>query len=213
MVASAFEVLDASNAKQAFDGRVGVFVDYVADRVGDLLIFGSIASTGVAIDDPWITWLAAGTLVASFLASYMRAEAGALRLSPVKSHVGRAERIVIVLGGLFAAVFAPVNGLRVAMGLTLVLAVVTMTERFYRAVANRHVLPPPFAWAPDEFIPRLVADLGGAASLGQEEVMLMGRDPDERVSGWVAIGSVRLAGGLPQVELFGEDSANRPGVY
>jgi CDP-diacylglycerol--glycerol-3-phosphate 3-phosphatidyltransferase len=100
----------------AFDGAVarargltskfGAFFDSTTDRLSDALIFIPIAWLyGVSPDIPahdehWVAALALGTLVASFLVSYVKARAEGLGYECNVGIAERAERLILIISGL-----------------------------------------------------------------------------------------------------------------
>lgn len=105
-----------SGFSDAFDGAVakakgltskfGALLDSTTDRLSDGLIFGAIAwlygvSPDVSTHDrPWVAALALGTLVASFLVSYVKSRAESLGFECNVGLVERAERLVLINAGL-----------------------------------------------------------------------------------------------------------------
>ncbi|HVL98506.1 MAG TPA: CDP-alcohol phosphatidyltransferase family protein [Egibacteraceae bacterium] len=98
-------VLAVGAATDAFDGIVarergtagpfGAFYDSVADRVGDVLIFGTVA--WLVRDDPLLFGVAVFVLGGSQLTSYIRAKAESLGWNATVGVLERAERVIIIL--------------------------------------------------------------------------------------------------------------------
>ena len=105
-----------SGFADAFDGAVakakgmtskfGAFLDSSTDRLADGMIFGAVAWLyGVAPDvpgrdEPWVAAVALGTLVVSFLVSYVKARAEALGFHCNVGLVERGERLVLINAAL-----------------------------------------------------------------------------------------------------------------
>jgi phosphatidylglycerophosphate synthase len=205
-LAGVFELVDAASAKFAWDGRVGVFVDFVADRVSDFAIFGSIAFA-FRSSNHWIMYASAATLVVSFLGSYVRAQADALRLPPSPAHVGRAERMIAVMVGFWVELFWHPQALELALSFALIVSLISLVERFIFAVIHPSgsgaLVPPPFSWAPDEFLPRLCEQLGETVEQVERDVLLVCKLDSAIIDSWETVGVVRQdESGLPQVTYF-----------
>jgi CDP-diacylglycerol--glycerol-3-phosphate 3-phosphatidyltransferase len=135
-----------SGFADAFDGAVakakgvtskfGAFLDSTTDRLADGMIFGAVAWLyGVAPDvpgrdEPWVAAVALGTLVVSFLVSYVKSRAEALGFECNVGLVERAERLVLINAGLIFDVVPPV-----LVGL-FVLSVVTFFQRVFHVRAQ-----------------------------------------------------------------------------
>lgn len=112
-----------SGFADAFDGAVakakgltskfGALLDSTTDRLADGMIFGAIAWLyGVAPDigshdRQWVAALALGTLVVSFLVSYVKSRAEALGFECNVGLVERGERLVIINAGLILDLVPP----------------------------------------------------------------------------------------------------------
>lgn len=98
-----FDVLDGHLARE-LDMRTesGAFLDSFVDRVSEGFLFFGIAVYG---GGSLLSWLAFGTVMASFLVSYARARGEALGASYSGGWMQRPERVVTLLVAIF---FAPV---------------------------------------------------------------------------------------------------------
>jgi CDP-diacylglycerol--glycerol-3-phosphate 3-phosphatidyltransferase len=109
VIGSLLDVLDGALARQSGKGTpFGAFIDSTTDRIGEFVMLGAIALVFFRHEKEWALALAIAAIGGSFLVSYTRARAEALGL---KGNVGlssRAERVVIISGGL---AFAPWGGL------------------------------------------------------------------------------------------------------
>lgn len=137
-----------SGFADAFDGAVakakgatsafGALLDSTTDRLADGLIFGALAWLyGVAPDIAthdrlWVAAVALGTLVASFLVSYVKSRAEALGFECNVGLVERAERLILINAALTLDV---VPAMLVVL---LVLSVVTFLQRLLH-VRNQSV--------------------------------------------------------------------------
>jgi CDP-diacylglycerol--glycerol-3-phosphate 3-phosphatidyltransferase len=120
------DLLDGPVAKAS--GRAskrGAFLDSVADRVSDALIFGGVAWYLQASGRPRLAMLALAVLAASSVVSYERAKAESLGFAARGGAMERAERLIALGAGLFVRpLLVPV--LWVVLSLTLL----TAAQRF-----------------------------------------------------------------------------------
>ena len=130
-----------SGFADAFDGAVakakgmtskfGALLDSTTDRLADGMIFGAIAwlygvsPDVVARDEPWVAALALGTLVVSFMVSYVKSRAEALGFDCNVGLIERAERLVVINAGL---IFDLVPA---ALVVLFVLSVITFFQRLW----------------------------------------------------------------------------------
>lgn len=135
-----------SGFSDAFDGAVakarnlttkfGALLDSTTDRLSDGLIFGALAWLyGVAPDlrshdRPWVAALALGTLVVSFLVSYVKSRAEALGFECNVGLVERAERLVLINAGLILDVVPAI------LVILFALSVVTLLQRLLHVHAQ-----------------------------------------------------------------------------
>lgn len=131
-------VLAVATATDAFDGVVarergsasplGAFYDSVADRVGEALIFSTVA--WLVREDPLLFGLAAVTLGGSQLTSYIRAKAESLGWNATVGLLEHAERVIIIIVAIHFAL------LPLALWVLAVGVLVTVGQRV-RAVARQ----------------------------------------------------------------------------
>ena len=135
-----------SGFADAFDGAVakaknmtskfGALLDSTTDRLADGMIFGAIAwlygvSPDIATHDrPWVAALALGTLVTSFLVSYVKSRAEALGFECNVGLVERAERLVIINAGLILDLVPP------ALIVLLAASIFTFLQRLWHVRAQ-----------------------------------------------------------------------------
>lgn len=109
LVGSLLDILDGALARQSGKGTpFGAFIDSTTDRVGEGFMLGAIALVFARDGKEWALALAIAAVAGSFLVSYTRARAEALGLKGDVGLGSRAERVVVITGGL---VFAPWGGL------------------------------------------------------------------------------------------------------
>jgi CDP-diacylglycerol---glycerol-3-phosphate 3-phosphatidyltransferase len=129
VIGSLLDVLDGALARQSGKGTpFGAFIDSTTDRIGEFVMLGAIALVFFRHEQEWALALAIAAIGGSFLVSYTRARAEALGL---KGNVGlgsRAERVVIICGGL---TFAPWGGLPWAILVLAGSAWLTVVQRIF----------------------------------------------------------------------------------
>jgi CDP-diacylglycerol--glycerol-3-phosphate 3-phosphatidyltransferase len=107
VVGSILDILDGALARVG--GKTtpfGAFLDSTTDRVGEGAMLGAIALVFHRHDQPIALALAFAAVAGSFLVSYTRAKAEALGLRGDVGIGSRAERVVVITGGL---VLAPIS--------------------------------------------------------------------------------------------------------
>jgi CDP-diacylglycerol--glycerol-3-phosphate 3-phosphatidyltransferase len=130
IVAAVGDGIDGAIAKvRGTTDRFGALLDSTSDRLSDALLMVPIAWLyGVAPDiaerdAPWVAGLAIGTLVVSFLVSYVRARAEGLGLECKVGIAERAERMILLIAGLI------LNLVPYALAILCFLSVVTLIQR------------------------------------------------------------------------------------
>jgi CDP-diacylglycerol---glycerol-3-phosphate 3-phosphatidyltransferase len=107
VVGSILDILDGALARAG--GKTtpfGAFLDSTTDRVGEGAVLGAIALVFHRHDHPVALALTFAAVAGSFLVSYTRAKAEALGLRGDVGLGSRAERVVVITGGL---VLAPIS--------------------------------------------------------------------------------------------------------
>jgi CDP-diacylglycerol---glycerol-3-phosphate 3-phosphatidyltransferase len=124
---SLLDMLDGALARASGKGTpFGAFLDSTLDRVSEALVLGAIALVFARDGTTWALALTIAAIVGSFLVSYTRARAEALGLRGDVGIGSRAERVVVITGGL---VLAPWGLLPVAIGLLTATAWLTVVQR------------------------------------------------------------------------------------
>ena len=104
VVGSVLDILDGALARVG--GKTtpfGAFLDSTTDRVGEGAMLGAIALVFSRHDHPAALGLTFAAVAGSFLVSYTRARAEALGLRGDVGIGSRAERVVVITGGLVLA--------------------------------------------------------------------------------------------------------------
>ena len=107
VIGSILDILDGALARAG--GKTtpfGAFLDSTTDRVGEGAMLGAIALVFHRHDHPVALGLTFAGVAGSFLVSYTRARAEALGLKGDVGIGSRAERVVVITGGL---VLAPIS--------------------------------------------------------------------------------------------------------
>jgi CDP-diacylglycerol--glycerol-3-phosphate 3-phosphatidyltransferase len=127
VIGSLLDILDGALARQSGKGTpFGAFIDSTTDRVGEGVMLGAIALVLARDGMEWALALAIAAIAGSFLVSYTRARAEALGLKGDVGLGSRAERVVVITGGL---VFAPWGGLPWAILVLTASAWLTVLQR------------------------------------------------------------------------------------
>ena len=101
---SLLDVLDGALARQSGRGTpFGAFLDSTTDRVGEAVMLASIALVFSRHGNEVALAAVFAALTGSFLVSYTRARAEALGLKGDVGIGSRAERVVVIVSGLFLA--------------------------------------------------------------------------------------------------------------
>jgi CDP-diacylglycerol---glycerol-3-phosphate 3-phosphatidyltransferase len=127
VVGSLLDVLDGALARQTGKGTpFGAFLDSTTDRISEGLVLGAIALVFMRDENEWALGVTIAAIAGSFLVSYTRARAEALGLKGDVGLGSRAERVVVITGGL---VFAPWGGLPWAIVVLTASAWITVLQR------------------------------------------------------------------------------------
>lgn len=129
VLGSLLDILDGALARQSGKGTpFGAFIDSTTDRIGEGVVLGAIALVFHRDGMEWALALAIAAIAGSFLVSYTRARAEALGLKGDVGLGSRAERVVVITGGL---VFAPWGGLPWAIVVLTASAWLTVLQRIF----------------------------------------------------------------------------------
>jgi CDP-diacylglycerol---glycerol-3-phosphate 3-phosphatidyltransferase len=101
---SLLDVLDGALARQSGRGtQFGAFLDSTTDRVGEAVMLGAIALVFARDGNEVALAFTFAAMTGSFLVSYTRARAEALSLKGDVGIGSRAERVTVIVTGLFLA--------------------------------------------------------------------------------------------------------------
>ena len=124
---SLLDVLDGALARQSGKGTpFGAFLDSTTDRLGEAVMLGAVALVFARDGDELALAATFAAMTASFLVSYTRARAEALALKGDVGIGSRAERVFVIVSGLF---LAPWGLLPWAIYLLNVTAWITVVQR------------------------------------------------------------------------------------
>jgi CDP-diacylglycerol--glycerol-3-phosphate 3-phosphatidyltransferase len=134
VVGSILDILDGALARTSGKGTpFGAFLDSTTDRVSEAAVLGAIALVFSRHGQTVALALDFAAVAGSFLVSYTRARAEALGLRGDVGIGSRAERVVVITGGL---VLAPWGVLPWAIGLLAVTAWFTVGQRVWSVRAQ-----------------------------------------------------------------------------
>jgi phosphatidylinositol phosphate synthase len=124
---SLLDILDGALARESGKGTpFGGFLDSTTDRLGEAVMLGAIALVFARDGNEVALATTFAAMTGSFLVSYTRAKAEALTLKGDVGIGSRAERVVVIVSGLF---LAPWGLLPWAVYLLNVTAWVTVVQR------------------------------------------------------------------------------------
>ena len=118
----------------------GAFLDSTTDRVSEAFMLGAIGLVFMRHGHEWALALCFAAVTGSFLVSYTRARAEALGLRGDVGVGSRAERVVVITGGL---VLAPWGVLPWAIALLTATAWITVLQRILHVRRQLLDRPPP----------------------------------------------------------------------
>ena len=136
VVGSILDILDGALAR--FGGTTtpfGAFLDSISDRVSEGLVLTAVALVFSRHGNDVAVAFAVGAMAGSFLVSYARAKAELLGLRGDVGLGSRAERVVVITGGL---VFAPWGGLQYAIYFLAATAWLTVLQRILHVRRELH---------------------------------------------------------------------------
>jgi CDP-diacylglycerol--glycerol-3-phosphate 3-phosphatidyltransferase len=126
---SLLDVLDGALARQSGRGTTfGAFLDSTTDRLGEAVMLGAVGLVFARDGNEFALGATFAALAGSFLVSYTRARAEALSLKGDVGIGSRAERVTVIVTGLF---LAPWGLLPWAVYLLNVTAWVTVVQRIF----------------------------------------------------------------------------------
>jgi CDP-diacylglycerol--glycerol-3-phosphate 3-phosphatidyltransferase len=127
VVGSVLDILDGALARHGGKATpFGAFLDSISDRVSEGFVLTAIALVLSREGNEIALAFTIAATAGSFLVSYARAKAELLGLRGDVGLGGRAERVVVITGGL---VFAPLGGLQWAIYFLAATAWVTVLQR------------------------------------------------------------------------------------
>jgi CDP-diacylglycerol---glycerol-3-phosphate 3-phosphatidyltransferase len=127
VVGSVLDILDGALARHGGKATpFGAFVDSISDRVSEGFVLTAIALVFSREANEVAVAFTVAAMAGSFLVSYARAKAELLGLRGDVGLGGRAERVVVITGGL---VFAPWDGLQWAIYFLAATAWLTVFQR------------------------------------------------------------------------------------
>jgi len=133
------DALDGAVAKASGTAGVrGAYLDSVADRFTDALLFGGVAWYLADTEDSMIMMLPVAIMATAMLISYQRAKAESLNFDAKGGIMERAERFIVLgFGLLFSELLIPV------LWVMFVLTAVTAIQRFVKVWRQATAVTPP----------------------------------------------------------------------
>lgn len=113
---------------QGTASRFGAFLDSVTDRFSDAFVFSGFAWYYLRMSDDVMFAIVLAAYGGAVLTSYVRAKAESLGYDCKVGLLERAERLIVINGGLILSAFA-VQILEVALGALAVLGILTVVQR------------------------------------------------------------------------------------
>jgi len=130
LVAAVFDMFDGALARYINKAtKFGSALDSTLDRMSEAVILLGIMAWFVQSDSGWLAVLAAGTLVCSFMVSYIRARAEGLGLELREGVFTRAERVIVLALGLLLSRWNIV--LVIALAFIMALSFFTAGQRLF----------------------------------------------------------------------------------
>jgi CDP-diacylglycerol--glycerol-3-phosphate 3-phosphatidyltransferase len=134
VVGSVLDILDGALARAGGKATpFGAFLDSTTDRIGEAFMLGAIADALARDGNETAFLFTFAALAGSFLVPYARSKAEALGLRGDVGLGSRAERVVVITGGL---VFAPWGGLQWAVYVLTATAWFTVAQRIWHVRAE-----------------------------------------------------------------------------
>jgi CDP-diacylglycerol---glycerol-3-phosphate 3-phosphatidyltransferase len=136
VIGSLLDILDGALARAG--GKVtpfGAFLDSTTDRIGEAFMLGAIGLALARDGNETRLAFTFAALAGSFLVPYARSKAEALGLKGDVGIGSRAERVVVITGGL---VFAPWGGLQWAIYFLAATAWLTVLQRILHVRRELH---------------------------------------------------------------------------
>ncbi len=129
LAGSALDGLDGTVARlTGTSSRRGALVDSVADRLGEISLWGGLAA--FLVDQPTLVLVCVVSLGGALLTSYLRAKAEAVGADGRGGLVGRGERVIVLSAGLILGNLSWVlPGLAVVIWITVIQRFVVIWKR------------------------------------------------------------------------------------
>ena len=129
ILGSALDMLDGGVARATGKvSRRGAFLDSTFDRVSEGALFISLIISYNIQGEIWLSSIAAGALLCSFMVSYLRARAEALSLTKTVGFFTRPERIIALTIGLLLGHWWPII-LVISLGIIFICSLATAIQR------------------------------------------------------------------------------------
>lgn len=130
LFAGLFDMLDGALAR--LTKRITLFgaaLDSTLDRLSEAVLLMGVMALFIRLGDTGFALLSGGTMVGSFMVSYIRARAEGIGLDLKEGWFTRAERVIVLALGLLLSRFA--IALPIALGIIFVLSFLTAGQRLF----------------------------------------------------------------------------------
>ena len=130
LFAGLFDMLDGALARLTKRmTSFGAVLDSTLDRLSEAVLLMGVRALYVRLGDTGFALLSGGTMVGSFMVSYIRARAEGIGLELKEGWFTRAERVIVLALGLLLSRFA--IALPIALGIIFVLSFLTAGQRLF----------------------------------------------------------------------------------
>ena len=138
-------ILDAVDGELArrkgMVSKAGAVFDSSCDRIGEILIFGSILAGKAGEAHSIMVYLIPAVIGGSYMVSYIRARAEGVNLSCSVGIFTRTERLVLLIAGLLAAGLWKLEALVIILAVLAVGTWFTAGQRFVKVIRDGRRVP------------------------------------------------------------------------
>jgi CDP-diacylglycerol--glycerol-3-phosphate 3-phosphatidyltransferase len=137
IVGSILDAMDGELARRkGIVSKAGAVLDSSCDRIGELMIFGSMLAGEAGAAQPSLLYLVPAALGGSYMVSYVRARAEGVNLSCSVGIFTRTERLVLLIAGLVAAGIWGSTAIVVMLWILSAGTWITAVQRFARVIRD-----------------------------------------------------------------------------
>jgi phosphatidylglycerophosphate synthase len=137
ILGSILDAVDGELARRkSVVSKAGAVFDSSCDRIGELLIFGSMLAGKAGIAHHSLVYLVPAAIGGSYMVSYVRARAEGVNLSCSVGIFTRTERLIILIAGLLAAGLWDSRAIVIMLALLSAGTWVTVVQRYVRVIRD-----------------------------------------------------------------------------